>query len=248
MRRLRSLRSVASRAQRSRARRLLQLPGPVLGPRRRGGGGRVARAARRAPGRDGHVGDQGSGPTRHPGDGGFHHGHLGGLRAVLAGRRRSDQLPVDSASVAEAVWPELAELKGTHFHDTLMSRRAALSRQRRGQPLRPAGRAVASAHSIRGTERSLLVKAATRRKAEATLGRIRKGAKLRRSRVPALGGSGQQDRQGLPSAGAAWPFRGLVRQRRVGARAGADERGGRDSIRLPHHQAARPPGGARALR
>ena len=38
-----------------------------------------------------------------------------------------NKLPVDSASVAEAVWPELAELKGTHFHDTLMSRRAAMS-------------------------------------------------------------------------------------------------------------------------
>ncbi|HEX7788454.1 MAG TPA: hypothetical protein VF653_19700, partial [Methylomirabilota bacterium] len=38
-----------------------------------------------------------------------------------------NRLPVDSASVMEAVWLELAELKGTHFHDTLMSRRAAMS-------------------------------------------------------------------------------------------------------------------------
>src|SRR5918999_3304332 len=38
-----------------------------------------------------------------------------------------NQLPTDSASVAEAVWPELAELKGMHFHDTLMAQRTALS-------------------------------------------------------------------------------------------------------------------------
>ena len=41
-------------------------------------------------------------------------------QAVAAGK-----LPTDSASVAEAVWPEIAELKGTHWHDTLMARRAA---------------------------------------------------------------------------------------------------------------------------
>jgi hypothetical protein len=86
-----------------------------------------------------------------------------------------NQLPVDSASVAEAVWPELAELKGTHFHDTLMTRRAAMS--------------DSAADSLYGTDVRVLqhilfgarnapppVKEATRKKAEATLGRVRKGA------------------------------------------------------------------------
>jgi hypothetical protein len=36
------------------------------------------------------------------------------------------KLPTDSASVAEAVWPELSELKGTHWHDTLMARRGTI--------------------------------------------------------------------------------------------------------------------------
>src|SRR5206468_3984655 len=36
-------------------------------------------------------------------------------QAVVTGR-----LPLDSASIAEAVWPEIAELKGTHWHDSLM--------------------------------------------------------------------------------------------------------------------------------
>jgi peptidyl-prolyl cis-trans isomerase D len=36
-----------------------------------------------------------------------------------------NRLPLDSASVAEAVWPEISELKGMRWHDTLMARRGA---------------------------------------------------------------------------------------------------------------------------
>jgi peptidyl-prolyl cis-trans isomerase D len=43
-------------------------------------------------------------------------------QAVVHGK-----LPLDSASVAEAVWPEISELKGTHWHDTLMAHRASVS-------------------------------------------------------------------------------------------------------------------------
>ena len=80
-----------------------------------------------------------------------------------------DQLPVDSASVAEAVWPELAELKGTHFHDTLMSRRAALSDTAAdslyGQP-----DVRLLQHILFGARNAPPpVKTATRKKAEATL-------------------------------------------------------------------------------
>ena len=87
-----------------------------------------------------------------------------------------DQLPVDSASVSEAVWPELAELKGTHFHDTLMSRRAAMSENAAdslyGQP-----DVRLLQHILFGARNAPPpAKEATRKKAEATLGRIRKGA------------------------------------------------------------------------
>lgn len=88
-----------------------------------------------------------------------------------------DELPVDSASVAEAVWPEVAEIKGTRWHDTLMSRRSALAPtgvdslyrqgdQRVFQHILFAARSGA-ADTLRGAKRSL---------ADATLIRIRKGA------------------------------------------------------------------------
>ena len=87
-----------------------------------------------------------------------------------------NKLPVDSASVSEAVWPELAELKGNHFHDTLMSRRAAMSDT--------AADSLYHQPEVRLLQHILFsarnapppVKEATRKKAEATLARIRKGA------------------------------------------------------------------------
>jgi hypothetical protein len=87
-----------------------------------------------------------------------------------------DRLPVDSASVVEAVWPELAELKGTHFHDTLMARRAAVSESATDSLyLQPDVRLLQ--HILFGARNvPPPVKEATRKKAEATLVRIRKGA------------------------------------------------------------------------
>ncbi len=96
---------------------------------------------------------------------------------------------MDSASVAEAVWPELAELKGTHFHDTLMSRRAAMSDT--------AADSLYHQPDVRLLQHILFsarnapppVKEATRKKAEATLARIRKGANFGQLAVGALGRS-----------------------------------------------------------
>jgi PPIC-type PPIASE domain len=86
------------------------------------------------------------------------------------------QLPVDSASVSEAVWPELAELKGTHFHDTLMSRRAGVS-DSAADSLYGAPDVRLFQHILFGARNAPPpVKAETRKKAEAALGRIRKGA------------------------------------------------------------------------
>jgi hypothetical protein len=47
--------------------------------------------------------------------------------ALFAQAVAEGKLPLDSASVAQAVWPQLAELRGTHWHDTLMARRSVLS-------------------------------------------------------------------------------------------------------------------------
>ncbi|HEY7612312.1 MAG TPA: peptidylprolyl isomerase [Gemmatimonadales bacterium] len=99
--------------------------------------------------------------------------------ALFAQAVARNDLPLDSASVVEAVWPELAELKGTHFHDSLMSRRVAMS--------------DSAADSLYGSDVRLLqhilfgarnapppIKEATRKKAEATLDRVRKGADFSR--------------------------------------------------------------------
>jgi hypothetical protein len=87
-----------------------------------------------------------------------------------------DKLPVDSSSVAEAVWPELAELKGTHFHDTLMSKRSGVSAKAADSAYGKADVRLLQ-HILFGARNAPPpVKEATRKKAEATLGRIKKGA------------------------------------------------------------------------
>ncbi len=83
----------------------------------------------------------------------------------------------DSATIAEAMWPQLAELRGTHWHDTLLARRA-----------RVAPGAVDSAYGANTVRllQHILVgvpqtatpeqRAQARRKAEAALARVRGGA------------------------------------------------------------------------
>ncbi|MFL5517757.1 MAG: peptidylprolyl isomerase [Gemmatimonadales bacterium] len=97
--------------------------------------------------------------------------------ALFAVATTEGKLPTDSASVADAMWAELAELRGTHWHDTLMARRVG-----------PADKAADSAygapdvrlfqHILFGAKASATpdVKAASRKKAESALTRIRKGA------------------------------------------------------------------------
>jgi peptidyl-prolyl cis-trans isomerase D len=93
-------------------------------------------------------------------------------QAVVHGK-----LPLDSASVAEAVWPEISELKGTHWHDTLMAHRAAVSDAAvdslyGATDTRVLQHILFSARpNIDSAERKVI-----RTKAEATLAQIRKGA------------------------------------------------------------------------
>jgi hypothetical protein len=93
-------------------------------------------------------------------------------QAVVSGR-----LPVDSASIAEAVWPDIAELKGTHWHDSLMAQRA--------KPSASAADSLYQQTDVRVLQHILIgvrpntdsaTQTAARKKAEATLVRLKGGA------------------------------------------------------------------------
>jgi hypothetical protein len=87
------------------------------------------------------------------------------------------KLPVDSASIAKAVWPELAELRGSHWHDSLMARRSKISPN--------AADSTYQANDVRVLQHILFrtpqnavpaVRNAARKKAEGALVRIKRGA------------------------------------------------------------------------
>jgi parvulin-like peptidyl-prolyl isomerase len=93
-------------------------------------------------------------------------------QAVVHGK-----LPLDSASVADAVWPEISELKGTHWHDSLMAHRgsvndATVDSVYGSSDTRVLQHILFSARpNIDSAERKTI-----RGKAEATLAQIKKGA------------------------------------------------------------------------
>jgi hypothetical protein len=87
------------------------------------------------------------------------------------------KLPMDSASVAQAIWPQLAELRGSHWHDTLMAQRSALPPN--------AADSLYRGNEVRVLQHILYrvppnavpeVRNAARKKAEGTLARIKGGA------------------------------------------------------------------------
>src|SRR5215218_6702705 len=93
-------------------------------------------------------------------------------QAVAGGK-----LPLDSASIARAVWPQLAELKGSHWHDSLMARRSTLPPN--------AADSVYRSNDVRVLQHILYrvppnavpeVRSAARKKAEGILTRIKRGA------------------------------------------------------------------------
>ncbi len=86
------------------------------------------------------------------------------------------KLPTDSASVAEAVWPELSELKGTHWHDTLMAHRGAVNPAAVDSVYNSADVRVLQ-HILFGVrpKSDSATRKAAREKAQSTLTRIRKG-------------------------------------------------------------------------
>ena len=87
------------------------------------------------------------------------------------------KLPRDSASIAQAVWPQIAEIKGSHWHDTLMARRSQVPAN--------AADSVYRGNDVRVLQHILYrvppnavpeVRSVARKKAEGTLVRIRRGA------------------------------------------------------------------------
>ncbi len=97
--------------------------------------------------------------------------------ALFAQAVADGKLPRDSATAAKALWPELAELRTTHWHDTIVARRppadpAALDSLYAGDEVR------VFQHILFGAAQNALpqAKTAARKQAEATLGRIKGGA------------------------------------------------------------------------
>ena len=87
-----------------------------------------------------------------------------------------NQLPTDSASVAEAIWPEIAELKGTRFHDTLLARRSVMSDTAADSLYRSDIRVLQ--HILIGMRPNTpdSARSTARRKAEGALTQVRRGA------------------------------------------------------------------------
>ncbi|HEU5169173.1 MAG TPA: peptidylprolyl isomerase [Gemmatimonadales bacterium] len=97
--------------------------------------------------------------------------------ALFAQAAAEGKLPRDSVSAVQALWPELAELRTTHWHDSIVARRpqpaaAAVDSVYHGDDVR------VFQHILFGTAANAKreTKAAARKKAEATLSRIRGGA------------------------------------------------------------------------
>jgi hypothetical protein len=87
------------------------------------------------------------------------------------------KVPLDSASIAQAVWPQVAELKGNHWHDSLMARRSSIPPSAADSLYRGNQVRVLQHILYRVPPNSVPeVKNAARKKAEGTLARLRKGA------------------------------------------------------------------------
>jgi hypothetical protein len=96
--------------------------------------------------------------------------------ALFAQATAAGKLPADSASAAKALWPEVAELRTQHWHDSLTARRpqpngATLDSIYNGNDIR------VFQHILIGAPQNATpqVKAAARKKAEATLAKVKKG-------------------------------------------------------------------------
>lgn len=97
--------------------------------------------------------------------------------ALFAEAAAAGKLPRDSAGAMKALWPEVAELRTQHWHDSIAAKR--------GQPSQAAVDSAYNGNDLRIFQHILIgapqsakpdVKAAARKKAEATLAKLRSGA------------------------------------------------------------------------
>jgi hypothetical protein len=97
--------------------------------------------------------------------------------ALFTQAAANNKLPLDSAGISQVVWPELAELRGSHWHDTLMARRSTFSPG--------AADSVYKANQVRLLQHILFrvepnaapaVRTAARRKATSALARVKGGS------------------------------------------------------------------------
>ena len=97
--------------------------------------------------------------------------------ALFAQAAATGKLPRDSVSAAKALWPEVAELRTQHWHDSIASRR--------GQPSTGAIDSLYNSNDLRIFQHILIgapqaakpdAKAAAKKKAEATLAKLKGGA------------------------------------------------------------------------
>ncbi len=97
--------------------------------------------------------------------------------ALFAQAAAGGKLPFDSAGIAQVVWPEMAELQGSHWHDTLMARRSSFAPG--------AADSVYQTDQVRVLQHILFrvppnavpeVRNVSRKKADGTLARLRRGA------------------------------------------------------------------------
>ena len=151
------------------------------------------------------------------------------------------KLPVDSASVAEAVWPEISELKGTHWHDTLMAHRAPVRDATVDSLYRAPDLRAAPAHPVRRAANidSAAARLPSGSKAEAHARPDPEGRELQ----PARGEAASEDPGSKADSGYLPPSpegRFVAAFDSVGwaLEPGPGERPGRDAVRLPYHQAA----------
>lgn len=97
--------------------------------------------------------------------------------ALLGQAVAQDKVPLDSASVTEVVWPEISEIKGVRWHDTLMARRGAFPDSSVDSLYRvPDMRTIQHILFAARANSTPAVKDSAKRQAEQALAKIRKGA------------------------------------------------------------------------
>ncbi|MEO7986001.1 MAG: peptidylprolyl isomerase [Gemmatimonadales bacterium] len=108
-----------------------------------------------------------------------------------------NRLPLDSASVTEVVWPEISEMKGMRWHDTLMARRGTFSDSSvdslyRSTELRTIQHILFSARA----NAPAATRDSAKRQAEAALAKIKKGESFNK-----LAATLSQDAGSAPDSG-----------------------------------------------